>query len=46
MKTLFKQIGHNLSLPHCKYQKTCVMVDARAKSTTIDKANEFFCQQC
>jgi len=45
-KVTIHEIGHNLSLPHCKYQTTCVMVDARGKATTIDKANEAFCHQC
>jgi archaemetzincin len=45
-KVTIHEIGHNLSLPHCKYQSTCVMVDARGKVTTIDKANETFCDQC
>ena len=45
-KVTIHEIGHNLSLPHCKYQSNCVMVDARGKATTIDKANEAFCQQC
>ncbi len=45
-KVTIHEIGHNLSLPHCKYQSNCVMVDARGKATTIDKANEAFCQKC
>ena len=45
-KVVIHEIGHNLSLPHCKYQTTCVMVDAGGKVTTIDKANEAFCHRC
>lgn len=45
-KVTIHEVGHNLTLRHCKKQINCVMIDAQGKVSTIDNAQYKFCQNC
>ena len=40
------EVGHNLGLPHCSIEKTCVMADAVESIKTVDNCNPTFCNSC
>lgn len=40
------EIGHNLGLPHCTENDSCVMRDAAESIKTIDNVKEILCNSC
>ena len=45
-KVSIHEVGHNLGLDHCTFEKTCVMLAAEGTVLQIDHENESFCSQC
>lgn len=45
-KVVIHEVGHTLGLPHCDYDKRCLMKDAKGKVSTVDTAEEMICQSC
>jgi Predicted Zn-dependent proteases len=45
-KVIIHEIGHNLGLPHCTDDKTCVMIDAKGNAFKTDKTQLGFCKYC
>ncbi|RTQ52122.1 hypothetical protein EJV47_03600 [Hymenobacter gummosus] len=46
-KVSLHEIGHLLSLPHCRSgTATCLMQDARGRATTVDQTREMLCADC
>lgn len=45
-KVSVHEIGHTLGLPHCKYDSTCFMSDARGTVKTIDNEKLQLCKRC
>lgn len=44
-KIIVHEFGHTLGLQHCKNDKTCLMLDANGKVSTIDETDDF-CNKC
>ena len=44
-KVSMHELGHNYGNPHCS-DKTCVMTDAVERISTVDGAQEWFCEKC
>ncbi|MFN5022151.1 MAG: hypothetical protein ACK5GP_10910 [bacterium] len=45
-KVAIHEVGHGLSLPHCKSANPCLMKDAAGKITTIKQQPMKFCNDC
>jgi archaemetzincin len=45
-KVCIHEVGHNLGLPHCKYNSLCIMNDANGTISQVDKEQIFFCANC
>jgi archaemetzincin len=45
-KVVLHEIGHNLGLPHCKYDKKCLMNDANGTVKQIDREKIWLCNNC
>jgi len=45
-KIVIHEVGHNLSLKHCRYNDRCVMRDAAETVKTIDDVGFELCQTC
>jgi archaemetzincin len=45
-KVAIHEVGHNLGLPHCVNEVTCVMHAANGKGSQLDIENEAFCTSC
>ena len=45
-KVVLHEIGHNLGLPHCKYDKKCLMNDANGTVKQIDQEKIWLCSNC
>ena len=45
-KVVLHEIGHNLGLPHCKYDKKCLMNDANGTVKQIDQEKIWLCRNC
>lgn len=45
-KICIHEIGHNLGLPHCRSNKSCVMQDAVESIKTIDREGISLCADC
>jgi archaemetzincin len=45
-KVVLHEIGHNLGLPHCKYDKKCLMNDANGTVKQIDQEKIWLCDNC
>ena len=45
-KVVIHEIGHNLGLNHCTYNKMCLMNDANGTINQVDKEKVWFCYKC
>jgi archaemetzincin len=45
-KVVLHEIGHNLGLHHCKYDKKCLMNDAKGTVRQIDQEKIWLCDNC
>ena len=45
-KVCIHEVGHNLGLPHCKYNSLCIMNDANGTISQVDKEKIIFCENC
>lgn len=45
-KVTLHEIGHNLGLEHCEYDKKCIMNDAKGTIKQVDKEKVWFCNNC
>jgi len=45
-KVSIHEVGHNLGLDHCDYDRTCIMNDARGTVKQIDMEKIQFCSRC
>lgn len=45
-KVALHEIGHNLGLPHCAYNKECMMNDADGTIKQVDRERIWFCGKC
>jgi archaemetzincin len=46
IKVTLHEVGHNLGLPHCTFDKKCLMNDAKGKGSKIDKELLWMCDDC
>jgi archaemetzincin len=46
IKVLLHELGHNLGLPHCNYDSTCMMNDARGTMAQVDMEKKWLCPNC
>jgi archaemetzincin len=45
-KVALHEIGHNLGLKHCTYNKECMMNDANGTIKQVDDEKVWFCEKC
>lgn len=45
-KVLLHEIGHNQGLPHCTFDSTCMMADAKGTMAQVDKEKKWLCPNC
>jgi predicted Zn-dependent protease len=45
-KVVIHEIGHTLSISHCKTSSHCLMNDAKGTAKTIDKEKKIMCDSC
>ena len=45
-KVALHEIGHNLGLEHCEYDKKCMMNDARGTIKQVDAEKVWLCEKC
>ena len=45
-KVCLHEIGHNLGVVHCNFDKKCMMNDARGKIKQVDQEKIWFCDNC
>ncbi len=45
-KVCIHEIGHNLGLPHCTFDKKCLMNDAHGTIKQVDEESFYFCEKC
>lgn len=45
-KVALHEIGHNLGLQHCTYNKVCMMNDANGTIQQVDQEKIWFCPKC
>jgi archaemetzincin len=45
-KVSIHEVGHNLGLDHCNYDRECVMNDARGSAKQIDRERVWLCDNC
>ena len=45
-KVCIHEIGHNLGIPHCKSDPTCLMNDAGGTIQQVDREKLFICKNC
>jgi archaemetzincin len=46
IKVLLHELGHNQGLPHCTFDSTCLMTDAKGTSAQVDKEKKWLCSHC
>lgn len=46
IKVVLHELGHNQGLPHCSYNKYCVMNDAGGTIATVDRERKWLCPHC
>jgi archaemetzincin len=45
-KVVLHELGHNLGLPHCNYDSTCLMNDAKGTISQVDREQKKLCTGC
>lgn len=45
-KVALHEIGHNIGLEHCEYDKKCMMNDAKGTIKQVDAEKVCFCEKC
>jgi archaemetzincin len=45
-KVSIHEVGHNLGLDHCEYDRKCLMNDARGTVKQIDRERVWLCDKC
>lgn len=45
-KVALHEIGHNIGLEHCEYDKKCMMNDAKGTIKQVDAEKVWFCEKC
>ena len=45
-KVLLHELGHNQGLPHCSFDSTCLMADAKGTIVQVDKEKKALCSNC
>lgn len=46
LKVVLHELGHNLGLPHCTYDKECLLTDAGGTIKQVDKEKKWLCNHC
>jgi archaemetzincin len=46
LKVVLHELGHNLGLPHCTYDKECLLTDAGGTIKQVDKERKWLCNHC
>jgi archaemetzincin len=46
IKVLLHELGHNQGLPHCSFDSTCLMADAKGTIAQVDKEKKWLCDHC
>jgi len=46
IKVALHEVGHNLGLKHCEYDKKCLMNDAKGTIKTVDNEKIWICSKC
>lgn len=46
IKVLLHELGHNQGLPHCSFDSTCLMTDAKGTVAQVDKEKKWLCAHC
>ncbi len=46
IKVVLHELGHNLGLPHCNYNPSCLMTDAGGTIKQVDRENKWLCESC
>jgi len=46
IKVLLHELGHNMGLPHCNYDSTCMMNDAKGTMAQVDLERKWLCPNC
>lgn len=45
-KVVLHELGHNLGLPHCSKDSTCLMNDAKGTISQVDREQKWLCGNC
>jgi archaemetzincin len=46
IKVVLHELGHNLGLPHCTYNKECLLTDAAGTMAQVDREKLWLCDHC
>lgn len=46
IKVLLHELGHNQGLPHCSFDSTCLMMDAKGTIAQVDREKKWLCSHC
>lgn len=46
VKVLLHELGHNMGLPHCNADSTCMMNDAKGTMAQVDLERKWLCPNC
>ncbi len=46
IKVVLHELGHNLGLPHCNVNASCLMTDAGGTIKQVDRENKWLCESC
>ena len=46
IKVVLHELGHNLGLPHCTFNKECLLTDAGGTIKQVDRERKWLCSKC
>ena len=46
IKVVLHELGHNLGLPHCTFNKECLLTDAGGTIKKVDRERKWLCSKC